>query len=57
MTGNFPKLTSDFKSQIQEVQRTPRTVYAQKTSIRHLTFLAGVAQWIECPPVNQKVDG
>lgn len=32
MTENFPKLMPDFKPQIQEVQRTPSRIYAQKTS-------------------------
>lgn len=32
MTENFLKLISDFKTQIQEVQRTPSRICIQKTS-------------------------
>lgn len=38
MTENFPKLMSDFKPQIQEIQRMPRKICTPKTSSRHIAF-------------------
>ena len=38
MLENFPKLMSDYKSQIQEAQRTPRKKNAPKSISRHIIF-------------------
>lgn len=39
MTENFPKPMSDPKPQIQEVQRTPNRINAQKTKPRDTLFI------------------
>ena len=39
MTENFPKLMSDTKPQIQEVQRTPNRINAPKTKPRDIIFI------------------
>lgn len=38
MAENFPKLVSDAKPQIQEVQRTPSRTNDPKTTRRHISF-------------------
>lgn len=38
MTENFPKLISDIKPQIQEIQRTLSRMNTKKTTHRHIVF-------------------
>ena len=65
MKENFPNLVKEIDIQVQEAQEVPNKMDTKRTT-RHIIIkmpkvkdkkrtLAGVAQWIEYQPVNQRV--
>ena len=69
MKENFPNLVKEIDFQeVQEAQRVPKKPDLRRNTPKHIIItvpkikdkeraLAGVAQWIECRPVNQRVAG
>ena len=63
MKENFPNWVKEIDMQVQESQRVPNKMDPERTTPRYIinkipkVALAGVAQWIEHQPENQKVTG
>ena len=63
MKENFPNWVKEIDMQVQESQRVPNKMDPERTTPRYIinkipkVALAGVAQWIEFWPVNQRVAG
>ena len=60
MTKNFPKLTSDTKPQVQEVQRTPNRINTPRplqNDVRHIIFKLQKSKDKEKNPERSQRDG
>ena len=63
MKENFPNWVKEIDMQVQESQRVPNKMDPERTTPIYIinkipkVALAGVAQWIEHQPANQRVTG
>ena len=61
MTENSPNLVKEVDIQVQAMQGDPNKMNPKRPTLRHIIIkmpkvaLAGVAQWIEYMPVNERV--